>query len=297
MRTATFFFSRLPHIASIVLLGGFLAIASSLFVVEQTQQVLIVEMGRLARIIQKPGLYFKIPLIQERVTYDNRILTIGLPSAEVTLGDQKRAVVDLFLRYRIQDPVLFYKTLTNEREAAQRLSDLVSGVLRTTLGKVELIDLLSKKRDEIMRRIHSKTNKAMAPLGVDVVDVRIRRTDLPPQNNDAIFKRIISERQKEAMEIRALGEEKQRIVRASARMNGTIVRAQAQKQAGHIRAEGVAKAQAIYRAAYGKDPEFARFYQSVQGAAHVLSDNTTHVLSPQNILLSEFQQNPPKMKP
>lgn len=289
-------FSRFKGALFVTCAGCIMLLLSTLFVVQKTQQVLIVELGRLARVIQKPGLYFKLPLMQERVTYDNRILTIGLPPAEVTLNDQKRAVVDLFLRYRIQDPVVFYKTLTNEHEAIQRLSDLVSGVLRTTLGKVELIDLLSKKRDTIMQRIRYKTNEAMTALGVEVVDVRIRRTDLPAQNNVAIFKRIVSERKKEAMEIRALGEEKQRMVRADARMKGTLIKADAQATAGRIRAEGVTRAQRIYHEAYGQNPSFARFYQSIHSAEKALSQHSFHIVSSDSVLLSDFQQKASKVK-
>ena len=283
------------HATLLLILVAGLAFFSSVFVVQQTEQVLLVQLGRLVRVIQTPGLYFKVPLVQNIISYDKRILTLGIPPAEVTLGDQKRAVVDVFLRYRIQNPSLFYKTLSSERGAEQRLSDLVAGVLRSTLGKYELIDLLSTKRDTIMLKIRGRSNEAMQPLGIEVVDVRIRRTDLPPQNNRAIFKRIISERKKEAVEIRAQGEERQRVIRAAARLEGELVMAKAEAEAGGIRGDGVKKAQHIYRGAYSQDPVFAHLYQVLMAAKRVLPQGTTYVLTPKHLLLSYFQQTSSKV--
>ncbi len=272
-----------------------LACLTSPFLVFQTEQALVLELGKLRRVIQSPGLYFKIPLIQNVVHYDKRILTIAIPPAEVTLGDQKRAVVDTFLRYRISDPIVFYKTLSDEISANRRLSDLVSGVLRSTLGTYELVDLLSKKRQDIMKKIQLRTNEAMNTLGIDVVDVRIRRTELPYQNNMAIFERIISERKKEAMEIRARGEEKRTIIRSEAHMEGDLLMAKALEEAGVIRGNALKKAQTVYREAYGQNSAFARFFQTLEEARKSFSSGqTSYILGEEHPFLSTF--NPPCLK-
>lgn len=279
----------------IVFFGALFALLNATFIVDKRQQALILQLGKLQRTLQKPGLYFKWPLIQEVIKYDNRILTIPIPYAEVTLGDQKRAVVDTFLRYRIKNPELFYKTLFEEGSAEVRLRGLVSGVLRSTLGTYELVDLLSKKRTVIMEKIRYQTNEAMHPLGIDVVDVRIRRTDLPQQNNLAIFNRIKSERRKEAVEIRAQGHERKKVIEADAHLEGGLLMAKAMEEAAILRSDGHKMAQTIYREAYSKDPEFARLYQSLEAAKKALQREGTYVLTPDHPLLSYFQRPDTKL--
>ena len=276
-----------------VLLGAvllFLLTFQSAFVVQQATQVLVLELGRLVRVIKEPGLFWKVPFIQETFVYDKRILGITLAPTEMTLNDQKRAVVDMFVRYPIIDPLKFYQTVRSELGAQQRLISLVSGISRSILGGRTLANLLSEKRIVIMNQIRDRLNQATAPLGIQIVDVRILRADLPPANSLAIFNRMISERQKEALEIRAVGEEKSRIIRSEARLQGDLIIAKATTHVGDIRAEGERKAQDIYRTAYGRDPEFAHFYQTLEACRQALHKDTLYVLTPDHSLLHLFEQ-------
>ena len=274
----------------------FILTSQAFFQVSQQTQVLVLQLGRLVRTLKAPGLYLKIPFVQETIVYDKRILALDVPPTEVTLGDQKRAIVDIFLRYRISDPERFYKTVRHEEGAQLRLTALVSGILRSTLGKKALIDLLSSRRADIMEQISKRSNTAMLPLGIEVIDVRIRRADLPPANSLAIFSRMISERHKEAREIRAHGQERQQVIKSNANLEGELILSEAIQKAGAIRGEGLQKAQAIFREAYAQDPAFAAFYQSLEAYKEALSSKTRYVLTPEQSFLRFFQNTPSKVK-
>lgn len=278
----------------IPLLVIFIFILSSLFIVPQMQQALVLQFGELVRVIKEPGLKMKIPFVQETVFYDRRMLDLDVSAVEVTLGDQKRIVVDTYSRYRIIDPVLFYKTVRNETVAHARLSTVITGTLRSVLGHASLSQLLSQERIKIMHSIRQKVNQAVKNFGIEVVDVRIRRADLPKENSQAIFNRMISERQKEAQEIRAQGKEIAQVIRAKADLETTILLADAEKQAQILKGEGDATRADLYAEAYGLNPGFASLYQTLQAYLTVLADDqTTFILSPEgNDFLKPLLENP-----
>ncbi|MGL5719236.1 MAG: protease modulator HflC, partial [Alphaproteobacteria bacterium] len=269
---------------------GFFAMGS-FFVVLQTQQALLLQFGKLIRVIQEPGLKLKIPFVQEVHYYDKRMLDLDVSAIEATLGDQKRVIVDTFIRYRIQDPSQFYKTVFNEMGAQSRLTALVTGTLRNVLGNTPLMKLLTVERTQIMHHVRSQVDAAARSLGIQVVELRIRRLDLPKQNSQAIFNRMISERKKEAEELRAKGKELSETIRAQADRDKVVLLADAAKKAEILKGEGDAISSQLYAQAYGKSPEFAMFYRSLQAYKVAFKDDTTtFLLSPDNDFLKFFRK-------
>ncbi|MGL4427279.1 MAG: protease modulator HflC [Alphaproteobacteria bacterium] len=270
---------------------GFFAMGS-FFVVLQTQQALLLQFGKLIRVIQEPGLKLKIPFVQEVHYYDKRMLDLDISAIEATLGDQKRVIVDTFIRYRIHDPSQFYKTVFNEMGAQSRLTALVTGTLRNVLGNTPLMKLLTVERTQIMHHVRSQVDAAARSLGIQVVELRIRRLDLPKQNSQAIFNRMISERQKEAQELRAKGKELSETIRAQADRDKVVLLADAAKKAEILKGEGDAISSQLYAEAYGKSPEFAMFYRSLQAYKVAFKDDTTtFLLSPDNDFLKFFRKH------
>jgi len=279
------------------LLAIFFLSFQTFFVVHEAQQALVLQLGRLVRTIKDPGLYLKIPFLQETVFSDKRILSQTVLPLEVTLGDQKRAVVDMFLRYKINDPERFFKTVRTEEGVEKRIAPLVSGILRNTLGQSTLPDLLSKERTAIMKEICKRSNKAMQSFGLKVIDARILRADLPPANSLAIFSRMISERKKEAKEIRAQGEEKRSIIKADANLSGELILARAIEEAALIRGKALQESQRIYREAYSQNPDFANLYQTLEHTKEALGDErSTFILTPDIPFLRYFQKSSSKVQ-
>ena len=272
----------------IVVVAGF-GLFGSMFTVHQTQQALVLELGKFKRTITEPGLKFKIPLLQNIVYYERRVLEVDPPKEQVILSDQKRIDVDAYLRYRITDPLKFFQTVRDERVAASRLGNVVNSTLREVLGNRSLLTVLSKDRDEIMSEIKSKVNKVAGPLGITIVDVRIRRADLPEQAAQAVFARMRSEREREAREARAQGFEKGQRIRASADRERTVLIAEAEKESEITRGAGDKLSYRIAADAYSQDPEFYRFYRSMQAYRNALQgDDTTMVLSPDSEFFRYF---------
>ncbi len=272
----------------IVVVDG-LGLFGSMFTVHQTQQALVLELGKFKRTITEPGLKFKIPLLQNIVYYERRVLEVDPPKEQVILSDQKRIDVDAYLRYRISDPLKFFQTVRDERVAASRLGNVVNSTLREVLGNRSLLTVLSKDRDEIMSEIKSKVNKVAGPLGITIVDVRIRRADLPEQAAQAVFARMRSEREREAREARAQGFEKGQRIRASADRERTVLIAEAEKESEITRGAGDKLSYRIAADAYSQDPEFYRFYRSMQAYRNALQgDDTTMVLSPDSEFFRYF---------
>lgn len=267
-------------IPALVLLG---ILMGSLFVVQQTQQALVLEFGKLKRVIKEPGLYVKIPFLQNTRSYDNRILDFDLSSIPATLADQKRLLVDTFARYRIVDPALFYRTVLNEEGAEQRLRILNQSIALSVLGQVNLSDVLSPKRNEISKMIRDQMNTAAKAFGIEVVDLQLRGTDLPSENSEAIFNRMISERQQEAQEFRSRGDEMAQEIKATADKERTIILAEATKQSEIIRGQGDAFVTEKAGTIYGKDIEFYDFYRSLNAYKAALNkETTTYILSPKD---------------
>lgn len=270
---------------------------NSLFVVTQTEQALVLQFGEVKRVEKEPGLKFKTPFIQNVVFFDNRLLEFDAESKEINASDQKRVIIDAFIRYKIASPLRFYQTVQNERGARDRLNDILESSLKKVVGSHKLSDLLSPKRDEIMEailqdvnhqtgQVKGTTDAANSGFGIDVVDVRIYGADLPETNSRAIYSRMETDRLREAKQFRAQGEEMAQGIKAKAERERTEIIAEAKKKAEIIRGEGDGKASRTYAAAYGRDAEFYRFYRSLQAyRTSLLKGNTTMVLSPDSEFL------------
>ncbi|WP_413204021.1 protease modulator HflC [Rhodospirillum sp. A1_3_36] len=263
---------------------------SSLFIVNQTQQALVFQFGEHVRTIQEPGLKVKIPFIQNVVYYDKRVLELDPPAEQLILADQKRLVVDTFVRYRIADPLQFYRAVNNEYQAGSRLSDVVISSLRRVLGNVGLATLLSPEREQIMVDLKAAVDKDAKEMGIAVTDVRIRRADLPEETSQAIYDRIRSEREREARESRAQGQEQAQQIRARADRERTVIMAEAQKTSQQLRGDGDAQAIKIYADSFGADPEFFAFYRSMEAYKKALGTgkDTSMVLSPDSDFFKYF---------
>lgn len=244
----------------IVIFFIFLLGLQSVFVVKQIEQCAVMRFGEPVRVIQQPGLNFKVPFIEELYYFDKRLLDIELSALEVTLKDRRRVVVDAFGRYKIVNPLLFYQTVQNEYGIKRRLNAIVLGSLRSILGNLNLPDLLSDARQNVMKQIKDDVNKSASNFGILIIDVRIRKTDLPKQNSEAVFARMISEREREAKELRAKGEEQSRVIRSTADKEAVIKLAEASRKAQILLGEGEAIANAKYAEAFSKDPKFFELY-------------------------------------
>ncbi|OUU57049.1 MAG: HflC protein [Candidatus Endolissoclinum sp. TMED55] len=255
--------------------------SSSLFIVEQTQQAIVLFFGKPQKTIQDPGLYFKIPFGEEVVYYDKRVLDLDPPKERMILADQKRLDVDSYARYRIIDPLLFYQTTRRVSEVPGKLSPIINSSLRRVLGNETLLEILSGKRATIMVDIQKAVNDAVMRFGMEIVEVRVRRADYPDETRSNIENRMKSEREREAKEFRARGFEMAEGIRADAGKQKIVILAEAQKKAETLRGEGDGLAIKIYADAFGQDPEFFAFYRSMQAYKKSMdSQDTTMVLSP-----------------
>ncbi len=253
----------------------------SLFIVEQTQQALVLQFGEPKRVVKAPGLQMKLPFLQQVVYYDARLLEVDPPPENVVLADNRRIVADSFARYRITDPLLFYQAVNNEVNAASRMNTIINSSMRRVLGLHALPAILSAEREKIMSDIQAEVNNAARTLGVEIVDVRLRRADLPQENWRAVFDQMRSERAREANEFRSQGQEAAQRIRSAADRERTVLLAEAQRDAQIIRGEGDAQAIRIFAESFGKAPEFFSFYRSMQAYREALANgDTTMVLSP-----------------
>lgn len=253
----------------------------SLFTVYPTQQALVLQFGEVKRSVTEPGLYVKAPFIQNVVYLDRRILDLDVNSLEAIASDQKRLVVDAFARYRIDNPVLFYQTVNNVQEGSRRLATFVQSAVRAVLADTTFISVVRDSRPQLMERIRKDVEARAEGIGIKVVDVRLRRADLPEANSQAIFRRMQTERQREATEIRAQGEEQARRIRAQAERQAIVITAEANQESEKIRGDGDSQRGRIFAEAYGKDPEFFAFFRSMQAYGATLADNGTRfVISP-----------------
>jgi membrane protease subunit HflC len=257
------------------------------FIVHQTQTALVLEFGNPKRQISEPGLYFKAPFYQTVEYFDKRILDIDLPSKEVIASDQKRLVIDTFARYKIIEPLKFFQSVTNEFGARNRLESVIDSAMRSILGSSTFQDVVRIKREALMRAIAERVDNEAKNFGIQVVDVRIKRADLPEANSQAIYERMKTERQREAAELRAQGAEASKRIKATADRQVTVTLAEASRDAERTRGEGDAERNRIYAEAFGKDPDFFGFYRSMQAYEEGLKANDTRlIISP----TSEFFQ-------
>ncbi len=262
------------------------------FVMNEKEQGLVLQFGEPKRVVQDSGLHFKIPMIQNVVRYDKRILEYNLPVEEVIAVDKKRMLIDSFARFKIIDPLEFYKTVGNEINVRNRLNSNVISSLRRVVGRVTLDELLSDERSKIMDRIKVEVNDEAKRFGIEVIDVRIRRADLPEANSQAIFDRMKSERLREAKEFRAKGAEEAQRIRAEADKEKTVLLAEASRKSEILKGEGESESISIYSNAFEKDPDFYSFYRSMQAYNNVLGeDGTTMILSPDSQFLEFFNNS------
>ncbi len=276
--------------AAIGLFVLFVVFVSSVFSVHQTQQALVLQFGDPRRVVTEAGLHFKLPFVQNVITIDKRILDLDTPAEELIASDQKRLVVDAFTRYRIIDPLQFYKALRDERRARSRLAALVSSSMRSVLGEEEFQTVVRDKRDTLMLRIRDLVNRQASDFGIEIVDVRIRRADLPEANSQAIYRRMQTEREQEAAEFRARGQEVSRAIHAEADKQVTVLLAEATRDSEIIRGQGDGCRNRVFAAAFGQDPDFFAFYRSMQAYERALKDgSTTMVLSPDSSFFQFFK--------
>lgn len=266
--------------------------ANTLFVVDQAQQALVVQFGDPIRVIKEPGLSFKLPLFQNVYFFNKRALILPGESGVIITQDRKNIIVSAFARYRISDPLQFYKAVQGTEDMARaRLTPILNASLRRVLGEQQFKALLSGERSVLMRSIRDELSAGAKSLGVEIVDVRIQRSDLPESNLPAVFQRMRAERQRVAEGSRAEGDQKAQELRSTADKEATVIRATAQQKADILRGEGEAERNRILGDAYGRDPEFFSFYRSLQAYEESLSgETTTMVLSPNNPFFKYFQK-------
>ena len=261
----------------------------SIFIVKEVNQAIVLQFGDPKRIILKPGLNFKIPFIQNVVFLDKRILNLDTPPEEVIASDQKRLIVDAFARFQIVDPLKFYISVGNERVARSRLSTIINSRIRSVLGTQRLQTLLSADRTNQMSLIQDGVNNEAENFGIKIVDVRIKRADLPQANSDAIYKRMQTEREREAKEFRAKGAEMAAEITANADKEVTVILANAEKSSQILKGEGDGKRNKIFAEAFGKDPEFFAFYRAMQAYEKALiGGETSLILSPDSEFFKFF---------
>lgn len=271
--------------------AGFAALVvmfNTLFTVGETQQVMVLALGRVERLITEPGLNMKIPFYHNIVVFDRRILQTHAEAEEVQTLDKKRAVVDSFTRWQIVDAAQFYKSVRNEALAVQRISTIVNSNIRANVASVPLHDLIGGERAKVMRAILENSREEAKPLGIRIVDVRIKRADLPPENSEAVFRRMRAEREKEAAEIRASGAEEAQKITADAEKQRTITLAEAQRDADKLRGEGDSKAYTIGGAAFNADPAFYKLTRSLDAYKAALKTQTLFVLDSGSAFLDGF---------
>jgi len=253
---------------------------TTFFTVHQTETALVLQFGKPIRIVEAPGLQLKLPY-QNVVIYDRRILDLEPPPEEVIASDQKRLLVDTYARFKITDPLQFYKSVGTELVADTRLASIISASLRRVIGNVELQAVISVQRANIMKQIRDEVSEQAKGFGIDVIDVRLRRADLPEGNAQAVYERMKAERQREAAQYRAQGAQQAQQIKADADRQRVEILADAQKQSQILRGQGDADSIKIYADAYGNDPSFFAFYRSLQAYREALTGpGTTLVLSP-----------------
>ena len=274
----------LPIIIAIAVLSYF-----SMFVVKEINQAIVLQFGDPKQIIVSPGLYFKIPFVQNVVFLDRRILSLDPPPEEVIASDQKRLIVDAFARFKIVDPLKFYISVGNERVARSRLATIINSRLRNVLGKQSLATLLSQDRAKQMALIQEGVNNEAEKFGIEIIDVRIKRADLPQANSEAIFRRMQTEREREAKEFRARGAEMAVTITSTADKEVTVILANAEKQSEIMKGEGDGLRNKIFADAFGQDPDFFAFYRAMQAyETALIGGETSLIMSPDNEFFKFF---------
>lgn len=279
-------------ILGVVVLVGAIALTGTLFTVHQTQQAIVLQLGETKRVIVEPGLHYKIPILQNVIYYDNRVLDIDPPSQEMPLVNQLRIIVDAFARYKIVDPLKFYQSVRTEIGFRDRFGTILNGSVRDALGQAQLGDLLTVKRTEVMEQISRGISRRAPEFGVEIVDVRIGRTDLPVETSQSVYNRMRSDRIAQAALLRAQGQQTKARIEAEADRERTIILADAEREAQIQLGQGEAESRRVLNEAHGKDPEFYGFLRSMEAYKASLTTGTTMVLSPDSEFFKYFNALP-----
>lgn len=261
---------------------------NSMFAIPETQQAIVLQFGKVKRVLTEPGLHFKLPFVEELVVYDDRVLDLDPPNFEVLLTDKKRIIVDGFARFRIERPVVFYERVRTEERLRDLFGKNMNSAMRRVIATVSLVRLLGPERGAVMEQIIAEVEPQAETLGIEVLDVRIGRTDLPSQTSEAVFNRMRAEREREAREARAEGREEAQKIRAAADKEQVVILAESNRQADILRGEGEAGRTRILASAYQRDPEFFYFFKSMQEFDKHLNDRTTMVISPDSEFFRYF---------
>jgi membrane protease subunit HflC len=265
---------------ALVVGGLFLLGASPFFVVDVTQNAIVVQLGKPVRNLTEPGLYLKIPFFEEVTFFDKRLLDYDSNAQDVITQDKKTLLLDNFAKWRITDPLKVYQNFQSQRGALQRLHDIIYSELRVELGRHELAEIVSTTRAQLMQVVTQRANEKASPYGIEIQDVRIKRADLPEQNEKAVFARMQAERERQAKQYRAEGAEEAQKIRSEAEKDREIILAEAYKEAEELRGGGDAKAFRVYADAYRQDPKFFEFTRSMEAYRKTFKDKTTVIMSP-----------------
>ena len=263
----------------VIIVLGLIVFFTTVFIVDEREQVVILQLGKPVRTITEPGLYFKLPIpFQNAITFDDRLLEYDVAPEEVLSKDKKTLIVDNYVRWRISDPLLFLQTVQAIPTAVTRLDDIVYSELRQELGKHNMSEIIFETREEIMEIVTKASDKSTDQYGIEVVDVRIKRVDLPRENEESIYARMDAERKRQANKFRSEGEEEAQKIRALTEKDKTIILATAYKESQEIRGEGEAKALEIYAKAFNKDPDFYEFTRTLEAYKKIIDEKTTLIL-------------------
>jgi len=269
----------------VIVIAAFIALNMVLYTVDETKQVAVLRFGEIIKIVEEPGLNFKIPFIWNIKTFEKRLLEYEAASTDIITQDKKYLVVDNYARWRISDLESFLESVIDENAAKNRLDEIIYSDLRTELGKYTYTEIIKEKRQEIMNEVTKLSNSKLSEFGIEIIDVRIKRADLPPDIEESVYGRMRTEREREANLYRAEGDEEARKIRAETDKQATIIQAEAYEKAEQLRGEGDAQALTIYANGYNRDPDFFQFMRTLEAYEKTLKDQTTLVLPPDSDFL------------
>ncbi len=273
---------NIAGVLTVVIIALFVLAASAFYVVDQTEYALVIQLGKPVKAVKEPGLHFKLPFIQQVISFEKWLLIYDSSASEIITKDKKKLVVDNYAQWKIIDPLKFYQTVRNEIGAQSRLDDIIFSKLREELGKHDLADIVAKTRSQLMEEVTRKSNETAKSFGIEIVDVRIKRADLPPQNERAVYGRMRAEREREAKRYRSEGEEKALEIRAMAQKEKTIILSEARRKSQILKGEGDAAATKIYAEAFQQDPSFFDFIRTMESYKKSFKKADTILLSPES---------------
>jgi membrane protease subunit HflC len=273
---------QIPIFILIVIVVVLVVATQTYYLVDQTESALVVQLGKPVKAVEDPGLHFKTPFIQQVIKFENRLLIYDASPSVIITKDKKNLVVDNYAKWKIIDPLKYYQTVRNEIGAQSRLDDIIFSKVREELGKHDLADIVAKTRASLMEDVTIKSNEAALSFGIEVADVRIKRADLPPENERAVYERMKAEREREAKRYRSEGEERALAIRAQADREKTVILSEAQREAQVLKGEGDATATRLYAEAYTKDPQFFYFLKTMEAYKKAFGEQDTMVLTPES---------------